>query len=91
MGRLIDADKTIRIMWGLWNSDINNSVKFSAEETQAITRAFKRLQKAIEKQPTAYSVEKVVDVVREDCYSMGFDESQTEIIINDIVKKGGVE
>lgn len=35
-------------------------------------------------------IEKVVDVVREDCYSMGFDESQTEIIIED-VRKGGVE
>ena len=34
-------------------------------------------------------VEKVVDVVREDCYSMGFDESQTEIIIED-ARKGGV-
>lgn len=45
----------------------------------------------IKKQPTVYDVEKVVDVVREDCYSMGFDESQTEIIVNDIVKAGGVE
>lgn len=35
-------------------------------------------------------VEKVVDVVREDCYSMGFDESQTEIIIED-ARKGGVK
>lgn len=40
--------------------------------------------------PTAYDIEKVVDVVREDCYSMGFDESQTKIIIGD-VRKGGVE
>ena len=40
-------------------------------------------------QPTAYDVEKVVEVVREDCYSMGFDESQTEIIVDE-VKKGGV-
>ena len=45
---------------------------------------------AIRNQPTTYDVEKVVDAVREDCYSMGFDESQTEIIIKDI-RKGGVE
>ena len=37
-----------------------------------------------------YDVEKVVDSVRADCYTMGFDESKTEIIVADI-RKGGVE
>ena len=40
--------------------------------------------------PTAYDVEKVVEEVRCDCYTMGFDESQAEVIVND-VRKGGVE
>lgn len=39
---------------------------------------------------TAYDPDKVVDTVREDCYQMGFDESQTEIIVED-VKGGGME
>lgn len=39
--------------------------------------------------PAAYDVEKVVEQIRCDCYSMGFDESQTEILVNDI-RKGGV-
>lgn len=33
---------------------------------------------------TAYDVDKVIDEVRDDCYSMGFDENQTEIIVDDI-------
>ena len=44
----------------------------------------------VDAQPTAYDVEKVVDAVRVDCYSMGFDESQTEIIVGDIRKGGAV-
>lgn len=48
-----------------------------------------KIMKYIDGMHPAYDVEKVVDDVREDCYSMGFDESQTEIIIKDI-RKGGV-
>lgn len=44
----------------------------------------------IKEQPTAYDVEKVVEIVRVDCYTMGFDESQTEIIVEDI-RKGGID
>lgn len=44
----------------------------------------------IERIPTAYDVEKVVEQIRCDCYTMGFDESQTEMVVNDI-RKGGVE
>lgn len=39
--------------------------------------------------PVAYDLDKVVDKVRESCYEMGFDESQTEVIVNEV--KGGVE
>lgn len=41
-------------------------------------------------QPTAYDVEKVVEEVRSDCYTLGFDESQTDIVVDD-VRRGGVE
>lgn len=44
----------------------------------------------LDKEPTAYDVEKAVEIVRVDCYSMGFDESQTEIIVEDI-RKGGID
>lgn len=91
--RLVDADATIRKMWALWNRDINNSVKFSAEETQAVTRAFKRLQKAIEEVPTAYDVEKVLEQLdKTECPIIGehyFEDGISAAI--DIVKAGGVE
>lgn len=44
----------------------------------------------VEKQPSAYDVEKVVEDVRIDCCAMGFDESQAEIIVVDI-RNGGKE
>ena len=39
--------------------------------------------------PTAYDVDKVVEDVRCRCYEMGLDESQTEIIVSEIVKYEG--
>ncbi len=50
----------------------------------------KLIEETIKRQPTAFDVDKVVDVVREDCYSMGYDESETEIIV-EVVRKGGVK
>lgn len=49
----------------------------------------KRVTEYIRELPTVYDVEKVVEIVRVDCYTMGFDESQTEIIVEDI-RKGGI-
>lgn len=43
----------------------------------------------IDEQPTAYDIEKTVDRVREICYQLSLDESQTELIVDEI-KKGGV-
>lgn len=34
--------------------------------------------------PTAYDIEKVIEKVRTDAYTMSFDESQVEILIDDI-------
>lgn len=42
------------------------------------------LIKILDNTPTAYDVDKVIDQVRQDCYSMGLDESQTEIIVDNI-------
>ena len=44
----------------------------------------------IERIPTDYDVEKVVEDVRIDCCAMGFDDSQIEIIVKD-VRNGGKE
>ena len=38
--------------------------------------------------PTACDVDKVVENVRCRCYEIGLDESQTEIIVSEIVKAG---
>ena len=81
--RLIDADALIEAMDKRYNEKKDIVPNNLAE-------GFMQMEKLIKEQPTAYDIEKVVDVVREDCYSMGFDESQTEIIIED-VRKGGVE
>ena len=77
MGRLIDVDDIFTN--GVFAVDAQNPMK-------CITELLNRISNA----PTAYDVEKVVDHVRQDCYSMGFDESQTEIVVADI-RKGGVE
>ena len=44
----------------------------------------------ISEQPTAYDIDKVVKDVRCRCYEMGLDETQTEIIVSEIVKQGDV-
>ena len=44
----------------------------------------------LENQPTSYDIDKVVENVRCRCYEFGLDESQTEIIVSEIVKQGGV-
>lgn len=48
------------------------------------------LVKCIDDTETTYSVDKVVEDVRCRCYEMGLDESQTEIVVSEIVKQGGV-
>lgn len=48
------------------------------------------IEKGIRELPTAYSVAKVVEYIRCRCYEMGLDESQTEIIVSEIVTQGVV-
>lgn len=77
MGRLINADKLIDYFY--YGQDDKPIIDGLAD---------RKIIEIIKEQPTAYDVEKVVDSVRVDCYAMGFDESQTEIIVADIRKDG---
>lgn len=90
MSDLISRSRVIENIWDVFNSYANDSLRFDEYETEAINRAFTVLQKTIEGQQTVYNLDKVVEIVSVDCYSMGFDESQTEIIVEDI-RKGGID
>lgn len=58
---------------------------------QDAIQAYKKMViDTIKNQPTAYDIDKVVEDVSCRCYEMGLDESQTELIVNEIVKQGGV-
>ena len=79
MSRLIDADALINVF----------QEEMKTLNTEYARIAFSLIISIIAKQATAYDIEKVVHSVRADCYTMGFDESQTEILVDD-VRKGGV-
>ena len=85
--RLIDADALLKKF--CVNSEGRRIPEVDCDNHE-ITVSIKDIKKFIREQPTAYDVKKVAAIVREDCYSMGFDESQTEIIVNDI-RKGNVD
>lgn len=97
MSDLISRSETIKTIWKLWNEEINNSAKFSSAETKTVTRAFQKLQRAIENQSTAYNVDAVVehlkykaDVSIQHHFSV---EHNVAIRTDDaiaIVRKGGV-
>lgn len=74
--RLIDADKI----------DFDEVFVGASDFAQDTRNAAQML---IDAQPTAYDIDKVVEDVRCRCYEMGLDESQTELIVNEIVKQGG--
>ena len=67
----IDADKI----------DFNEVFKGQSDFAKDTREA---AQSLIESQPTAYDMDKVIDQVRQYCYLMGLDESQTEIIVDNI-------
>ena len=83
MGRLIDADKLLKE---------TRKDRDYAEKNGFLDMYYERqvLIDRIKAQPTAYSVDKVVEDVRCRCYEMGLDESQSEIIVREIVKQDGV-
>ena len=69
MGRLVDTDTLVKII---------------DRHTTEDGRLDNDITCILEEVPTAYDSEKVMDQVRVDCYTMGFDESQAEIIASDI-------
>ena len=94
MDGLISRSETIKTIWKVWNEEINNSANFSHEETKAVTRAFQKLQKAIENQPIAYDVDavvkelyKAVDSYCSDYHGVDYIEPEKAV---DIARKGGV-
>ena len=74
--RLIDADKLINQGYEIVVDGLQYDTCNKSIDIDAIT--------------TAYSVDTVIEDVRCRCYEMGLDESQTEIIVSEIVKQGGV-
>lgn len=64
-GDLISRKRVIETIWDVFNSYANDSQRFDEYETEAINNAFTVLQKCVENQQTAYSVEKVVAELEE--------------------------
>ena len=90
--RLINADALMLHLsnYALQESPNDNESIGERRISEMVYRVIQNCIEAVEKQPTAYNPEKVVEIVRVDCYTMGFDESQTEIIVEDI-RKGGIK
>ena len=72
MSDLISRSRVIENIWDVFNSYANDSLRFDEYETEAINRAFTVLQKAIEGQPTAYNLDKVVEELEETSKPLGF-------------------
>ena len=77
--RLIDADTLVKDLSYLYTK---NHILVDMRAKEILT--------TIMEQPTSYSIDKVVEDVRCRCYEMGLDESQTEIVVSEIVKQCGV-
>ena len=67
------------IKYSLENKDCSCAGRYEYETIEM-------LEKAFENSRQVYDVDKVVEDVRCRCYEMGLDESQTEIIVSEIVK-----
>ena len=76
--------------YALQESPNDNESTGEQRISKMIYDAIQNCISCVEEQPTAYSVDKVVEDVRCRCYEMGLDESQTEIVVSEIVKQGGV-
>ena len=89
---LISRSKLIMRLsdYALQESPNDNESTGEQRISKMIYDAIQNCISCVEEQPTAYSVDKVVEDVRCRCYEMGLDESQTEIVVSEIVKQGGV-
>ena len=92
MSDLISRSKLIMRLsdYALQESPNDNESTGEQRISKMIYDAIQNCISCVEEQPTAYSVDKVVEDVRCRCYEMGLDESQTEIVVSEIVKQGGV-
>lgn len=63
---LIDRMDAIENIWSLFNNTYNDSSRFDAEETVLAKRILSDVQMVLEKQPTAYDVEKVIERLEHD-------------------------
>jgi acetyl-CoA carboxylase carboxyltransferase component len=91
-GDLISRKRVIETIWDVFNSYANDSQRFDEYETEAINNAFTVLQKCVENQQTAYSVEDVVEEIRE------YYDNVAELgghflpqVVTEIVRNGGKE
>lgn len=65
MTELIDKNEAKKEMWWLFNNYVNNASNFEPEETEAVNRAFGRLQSVIDNMPTTSEAEIKARVVDE--------------------------
>lgn len=61
---LIKRMGAIENIWSLFNNTYNDASRFDAEETELAKRILSDVQMALEKQPTTYDVDKVVERIR---------------------------
>lgn len=90
-GDLIRRSATIDVIWDVFNQYCNDSDRFDEYDTKAISKAFKLLQSTLEKQPTAYNVEKVAEQLERvfrKYYGENWDKAPYLVKTIDIVRNG---
>lgn len=104
---LIKRMDAIENIWSLFNNTYNDAVRFDAEETELAKRILSDVQTVLEKQPTAYDVDKVMERLEEyarssickthehGCPYLTNDDVSCEncgaMGVVEIVKSGGIE
>ena len=93
MSDLISRSELLKAMdtWDKFGYDEHNRlIKIDRTDEEYVPYVhYEDMVKCVKGMPTAYLVDKVVDDVRCRCYEIGLDESQTEIIVSEIVKYEG--
>lgn len=84
---LIDRMDAIENIWTLFNNTYNDASRFDTEETVLAKRILSDVQMVLEKRPTAYDVEKVVEKIA-DYYDLVPGWALKEII--EIIKSSGI-
>ena len=79
MAELIEKNEAKKEMWWLFNNYVNNASNFEPEETEAVNRAFGRLQSVIDNMPTTSEAEIKSKVVDEFVEKMSLEISESLI------------